>query len=250
MEARVHTFATWFEIGLAVVTFVALFFIVAPYGRHTRGGWGPSIPARWGWMIMESPAALGVLAIFLLGEQRTRLVPIVLLGLWQWHYLQRTFVFPLRLAAHGQGMPVSVVALAIAFNLLNAYVNGRWLSEFSAYPDDWLSDPRFIVGATLFFGGWYVNTWADRRLIALRKANEGYSIPRGSLYEWISCPNYFGEIVEWTGFAIASWSLAGAAFALFTFANLAPRALSNHRWYRATFNDYPPHRKALIPFVL
>ena len=44
-----------------------------------------------------------------------------------------------------------------------------------------------------------------------------------------------------------TWSLAGLAFALFTFCNLAPRALSNHRWYRETFEHYPSNRRALIP---
>jgi protein-S-isoprenylcysteine O-methyltransferase Ste14 len=67
------------------------------------------------------------------------------------------------------------------------------------------------------------------------------------MYRWISCPNYFGEIVEWIGWAIATWSLAGLAFALWTAANLAPRARSHHQWYRESFADYPQERKALVP---
>ena len=65
----------------------------------------------------------------------------------------------------------------------------------------------------------------------------------------MSCPNYLGEILEWTGWAIASWSLAGAAFAVYTAANLAPRAFAHHAWYRQQFQDYPARRKALVPFV-
>ena len=67
------------------------------------------------------------------------------------------------------------------------------------------------------------------------------------MYRWISCPNYFGEIIEWIGWAIATWSLAGLAFALWTAANLVPRAYSHHQWYRESFTDYPPERKALVP---
>ena len=52
-------------------------------------------------------------------------------------------------------------------------------------------------------------------------------------------PNYLGEIVEWTGWALATWSLAGLAFAVYTAANLAPRAVANHDWYLSTFDDYP-----------
>ncbi len=73
-------------------------------------------------------------------------------------------------------------------------------------------------------------------------------MPRGGLYAFISCPNYFGEIVEWTGWAIATWSVAGASFALWTAANLIPRARAHHRWYREQFADYPAERRAVLPF--
>lgn len=57
-------------------------------------------------------------------------------------------------------------------------------------------------------------------------------------------------IVEWTGFAVLTWSPAAAAFAFWTAANLVPRALANLRWYRRTFPDYPRSRRALVPFLL
>ena len=60
----------------------------------------------------------------------------------------------------------------------------------------------------------------------------------------------FGEILQWFGFALASWSLAGLAFALYTAANLVPRALASHAWYRQQFQEYPESRKAVIPFLL
>ena len=37
--------------------------------------------------------------------------------------------------------------------------------------------------------------------------------------------------------------------AVFTFANLAPRAWSHHKWYRKKFPDYPKQRRAVIPFI-
>jgi hypothetical protein len=46
------------------------------------------------------------------------------------------------------------------------------------------------------------------------------------------------------------WSLPALSFAIWTAANLAPRALSHHAWYRARFADYPKQRRALIPFML
>jgi protein-S-isoprenylcysteine O-methyltransferase Ste14 len=239
------------EMALAVPTFLALFFVVAPYGRHARQGWGPTLPARAGWILMESPASLFFLWVYFLGPRWSEPVPLALLALWQTHYLYRAFVFPLRMRATGRRMPLAIPAMAIGFNLLNAWINARWLTAVGIYPADWFTDPRFLLGTALFLLGFAVNVDSDRRLRALRAPGQtGYSIPRGGAFEWVSAPNYLGEIVEWTGWAIASWSPAGLAFALYTFANLAPRAFSNHRWYKERFPDYPARRRALIPFLL
>jgi hypothetical protein len=238
------------ELVLAGLTFAGLQVIVAPYGRHGRGGWGPTVPARLGWLIMECPASLLFLGVYLAGTHRAELVPVVLLGLWQLHYVQRAFVYPF-LMRGGTRMPLAVVGLAIAFNTLNGYINARWVSQLGSYPPSWLTDPRFLVGAALFLLGYGLNLDADRRLRRLRRpGGSGYSIPYGGAYRWVSCPNYLGEIVEWSGWAVATWSLPGLAFALYTIANLAPRAVANHRWYHEQFADYPVGRRALLPYVL
>jgi protein-S-isoprenylcysteine O-methyltransferase Ste14 len=240
----------WVMFGLGAVTFLAVSFVVAPYGRHARAGFGPVIPARVGWVVMESPAVFALLAFFWTGEAPTQPGALVLLGLWLLHYVQRTFVFPLRMRAEGKTMPVLIAAMAFGFNVFNAYLNGRWLSGAGRYPLEWLWDARFLAGTTLFLIGLSINWWADAVLRGLRAPGEtGYRIPRGGLYERISCPNYFGELLEWFGFALAAWSWAGLAFAVYTFANLAPRAMAHHRWYREQFPDYPAGRKALVPFV-
>jgi protein-S-isoprenylcysteine O-methyltransferase Ste14 len=102
----------------------------------------------------------------------------------------------------------------------------------------------------LFFAGLAVNWQADRILRELRRPGEtGYKIPVGGLYGLVSCPNYLGEILEWTGWALATWSLPGLMFAVWTAANLVPRARANHKWYRETFSDYPPKRKAVLPLL-
>jgi 3-oxo-5-alpha-steroid 4-dehydrogenase 1 len=84
----------------------------------------------------------------------------------------------------------------------------------------------------------------------LRQPGEGgYKIPQGGIYRYISCPNYFGEVLEWCGWALATWSLTGLTFAVWTFANLAPRARSHHAWYHSHFPTYPKERKAFIPWI-
>jgi steroid 5-alpha reductase family enzyme len=95
-----------------------------------------------------------------------------------------------------------------------------------------------------------LNISSDSILIDLKKQNgNSYKIPQKGLFRLVSSPNYLGEIIEWSGWAIATWSLPGLAFALWTAANLVPRARSNHQWYKKEFTDYPESRKALIPFI-
>jgi 3-oxo-5-alpha-steroid 4-dehydrogenase 1 len=170
--------------------------------------------------------------------------------MWLTHYFQRTFVFPARIRARGKRTPIVIVGSAFAFNVLNAMVCAPSASAFEARDAAWLGDPRFIAGVALFVAGFVGNVASDEQLRRLRRTGEtGYTIPRGGLFELVSSPNYLCELVEWSGWALASWSLGGLAFALYTAANLVPRARSNHAWYRATFSDYPPDRKALVPFV-
>ena len=238
------------SLGLAAIVFVSLFFVDAPYGRHTRKGWGPTIGDKVGWIVMEAPSPLLLAAYYFWGRPRT-VTSLVFLIMWETHYLYRAFLYPLRVRDSRGRMPLSVVAMGALFNVMNAYLNGRYLFMLSdSHPWTWLADPRFVLGLGLFGLGMLVNRRADRRLLDLRQERgDTYRIPEGGLYRWISCPNYFGEIVEWLGWALATWSLSGLAFAAWTAANLAPRARANHRWYLETMPDYPPERKALLPGV-
>jgi 3-oxo-5-alpha-steroid 4-dehydrogenase 1 len=239
-------------LGLGAIVFAALFFTVAPYGRHRRQGWGPTIDDTLGWVLMEAPSAITVAVCFALGDRRTSPVAVAFVLLWEAHYIHRAFIFPFRRSGAPRRMPVLVALMAIVFNLMNGYLNGRWLNTLSPpYPSSWLTDPRFLVGVTLFVAGYLINLQSDEILRRLRAPGEtGYKIPVGGLYRWVSSPNYFGEMIEWTGFAIATWSLPGLAFALWTAANLVPRAISHHRWYKEKFPDYPAERRALIPYLL
>lgn len=250
-EADIHRIAVFSELALGAATIVAVSFITAPYGRHTRKGFGPAIPQRLAWVLMEAPAVLVWGAIYLMGDHRAEAAPLAMLSLWMLHYVQRTFVFPFRIRSEGKTTPVFVVLSAVVFNLLNAYVNARWVSHFGSYDQSWLADPRFLIGSAMFVSGWALNIQADNVLVRLRAPGEtGYKVPRGGLYEFISCPNYFAEILEWCGWAVLTWSLAGASFALYTIANLAPRAIAHHRWYKEKFADYPANRRALVPFII
>jgi 3-oxo-5-alpha-steroid 4-dehydrogenase 1 len=238
-------------IAVAVFVFFLLLKITAPYGRHTKKGWGPLISNKWGWLLMELPV-LAVLGIFILPTINTVAVASwIMIGLFSLHYFNRVFVFPFRIHTKGKKMPLIIMLSAIFFNIMNGFSFGYYFSHFAAYSNGWLTDIRFIVGTILFFTGIYINWKADNILIHLRKPGEThYIIPQGWLFEKISCPNLFGELIEWLGFAILCWSLPGITFFIWTAANLIPRALSHHNWYKEKFIDYPADRKAVLPFVV
>ena len=54
---------------------------------------------------------------------------------------------------------------------------------------------------------------------------------------------------SWNG-GVTHQSMASFAFAMFTYLNLIPRALSHHRWHQHKFEDYPRGRKAVIPWII
>ena len=237
--------------AIAVATFVFLFRFAAPYGRHARGGFGPTIHRTTGWILMESPSAIGFLVLIAIAPRPPTITLWIFFCLWELHYANRAFVFPLRMRGGQQRMPIVIASSAFFFNCVNVYLNGRWLTALGPdYSIDWLCGIRFWIGFAMFLFGFYINLQSDSILRSLRRSSSDYQIPKGGLYRFISCPNYFGELVEWTGWAVLTWSAASASFAIWTAANLVPRAVAHHRWYREKFAEYPAQRKAVIPGLL
>ena len=242
----------WMAAGILI--FPVVLRIAAPYGRHTSRKWGKMIDNRTGWIIMELPALLVFAGFFLAGSGERPPLTWFFFGLWVVHYINRTLIFPFRLRTKGKKMPISIVGMAMFFNFINGFINGYFLGSVATseqYSANYILDPRFIAGLIFFLTGMFINWQSDHILIHLRKPGEtGYVIPEKGLFRYISCPNHFGEIVEWSGFALMTWSTPALTFALWTLINLMPRALQHHQWYKKTFSDYPKNRKALIPFIL
>lgn len=239
-------------IALACIIFLVLLFVTAPYGRHTTTKWGITIPNRIGWVLMEAPALILFLYFIFSGTSDKNTVLLIITALFSLHYINRSLIYPFRIHTRGKRMPLLITLMAIAFNTVNAGFNGYYLGTLQdQYGAGWLTDPRFVLGVLLFLTGMAVNLWSDEKLILLRKNGTGsYQIPYGGLFNKISCPNFFGEIMEWLGFAILCWSIPALSFFIWTFCNLVPRALDHHTWYKKHFPDYPPQRKAVFPYLL
>src|SRR4030042_1623811 len=251
-ELNIYYIVLFSSMALGGIIFIILLFIAAPYGRYAAKGWGPLINNKLGWIIQEAPASLLMVFYFFFNSRPATAATVLLSIIWQTHYFHRAFIYPFALRGNNR-VPLSTVLLAVLFNIINTYVQGRWLFKLAPegmYTLAWLYDPRFIIGALIFFAGFAINKYSDHVLRNMRKPGEsGYSIPSGGLFEYVSCPNYLGEMITWAGWAIATWSPAGIYFLFWTIANLGPRAWSHHNWYKKSFPDYPENRMILIPYI-
>jgi len=245
------TFFIFLWTAFALFLFPVLFFVKQPYGRHFSERWGPAVPNQTGWIIMELPSLI-IFSYFYTVSQNFSLSTTILFALWFVHYFNRSLIFPFRIKTKGKKMPLLIMLFGIIFNVVNASLNGLFLSKIPDFHSFSLSDfIRFAIGLILFISGLIINLTSDNILMRLRKKSEnGYYIPNGGMFKWVSCPNYLGEILEWTGFALMAWNPAAVSFAVWTFVNLVPRAIDHHKWYRQHFADYPVNRKAIIPYLL
>ena len=246
--------------AMAVIVFVALFFFKAGYGYLSSSNWGPKINNKVAWILMEAPAFIFLLyytvSFSLSGIEtgNSKIVLYIMAGLFLLHYFQRSFIFPLLMRGKST-MPIAVMLMGLVFNTLNAYMIGGWLygaAPSGMYTTAWLYSPKFIIGLVVFFLGMGINLHSDHVIRNLRKPGDTkHYIPYKGFYRYVTSANYFGELTEWIGFAILTWSPAGLLFAVWTFANLAPRAKSLTEKYVQEFgNEYTKlNKKHIIPFI-
>lgn len=238
----------------AVVVFVALYFVTAGYGAFYNKKWGFAIQNKIGWILMECPVFIVMIILWIVSERSDNIVCIIFLILFEIHYFQRSFVFPFLIRGKNV-MPLSVILMGVVFNVLNALMQGRWIfyvSPEDMYEISWLATPQFIIGTLLFIIGMVINIHSDYVIRYLRKPGDTkHYLPKKGMFRYVTSANYFGEFVEWVGFAILTWSLSGAVFALWTFANLAPRAAKIYSNYNKEFGDELDTKKVkrIIPFI-
>ncbi|KAH7725208.1 3-oxo-5-alpha-steroid 4-dehydrogenase 1-like protein [Aphelenchoides avenae] len=243
-------------VGGVFVAFVLLFGgIRIPYGRYYRESWlaNWSVSANLAWFIQESPAL--IFAGYYLYELSVSPEGIKagnssVLLLFAFHYVYRTLIHSYCIRG-GKPTPIHMLVAAFGYLVWEGYMICAYHAKYATYAPDHFVRPASLLGLLLFFFGWAMHVHSDSILRNLRAPGEsGYKIPRGSMFEYVSTPNYLGEITMWTGFALYANSLPAAALAFHTLANLGPRSLQHHEWYLKKFEDYPKERQALVPFLL
>ena len=237
---------------LALAVYIALHYFEAGYGYLFNRKYGFPIPNRIGWVLMECPVFIAMTVLWLLSARTWEAAPLALLILFQGHYLQRAFIFPLLIRGNSK-MPAGIVGMGMLFNTLNALMQGGWIFYISPadYYDGWFSKPYFYIGAALFVAGMVINLHSDYIIRHLRKPGDTrHYLPEKGFYRYVTSANYFGELVEWTGFALLTASPAAWVFVWWTAANLVPRADAIYKRYCEEFwRQAVGNRKRIIPYI-
>ena len=247
--------------AVGLVVFISLYFVDAGYGKMISAKWGPAMPNKLGWMLMECPVFIIVLYLWwtAVPEVKYNAPYLLFLLFFELHYFQRSFIFPFLLKGKSK-MPIAIMAMSVIWNLINGYIQGYWLFHLAPenptyrvlYSTDWLTSWQFIAGTLIFFAGMFINLHSDHVIRHLRKPGDtNHYLPKKGMYRYVTSANYFGEITEWLGFAILTYSWAGALFFWFSCCNLVPRANSIYHKYEKEFPEEFDGKKLkrIIPFV-
>lgn len=250
-------------IAIALIVFVALYFVDAGYGMMISPKWGKSINNKVAWVLMEFPIFLAMIILWWLSPYRFSTVPLIFFLIFEMHYLQRSLIFPFLMKGKSK-MPLGIMFMGIAFNVLNAMMQGWWIFYESfkvqyqvrgiGYGDiAWLTTPQFIIGVIIFLLGFIINLNSDYVIRHLRTDpnDTKHYLPRKGMFRYVTSANYFGELLEWLGFAIFTWSLSGFVFFIWTFANLVPRANAIYHKYQNEFGDEMKqlNLKRVFPYI-
>lgn len=251
-----HTTTFYLFLGvmslIALIVFVALYFVKAGYGIFRTASWGMAISNKIAWILMEAPVFLVMCWMWWHSERRFEPVVLTFFLFFQIHYFQRAFIFPLLMTGKSK-MPLAIMAMGVLFNLLNGYMQGEWifyLAPPDSYTSGWFGSAWFVGGTLLFFAGMVLNWHSDYIIRHLRKPGDTrHYLPQKGMYRYVTSANYLGEIVEWTGWAILTCSLSGLVFLWWTIANLVPRANAIWHRYREEFGEAVGERKRIFPFL-
>lgn len=187
-------------------------------------------------------------------------IKYLFIGLWELHFLRRT-IEVLFVHDYKRKMSFTESLGAPLYYWFFAFWNGVAIRSDNGYNPTYL--PMASVGGVLFIVGEFGNCYCHYLLRSFRKAKRRsflskeskHVIPSGFLFELVSCPHYFFEIVTWVGFLLTTWTLAAVVFLSASAITLFIYAHKKHKAYVMEFDGlagrdlYPRNRKALIPFL-
>ena len=131
-------------------------------------------------------------------------------------------------------------------------LGGLFIAYFLYHPlyTEQHSHTTVNIAALLFVAAELGNLYCHLILRWLRPAGSKVrGIPRGFLFEYVTCANYTCELAAWLVFCLFVSTLTAWVFLLVSGAQIAQWSVKKHVALRKEFGDKVPRRKILIPFV-
>ena len=180
---------------------------------------------------------------------------------WSIHHLRRLLEI-MCIQKFYRYAPHSEISGAIIFYGSLGIFNGICNNIYVWFREQWQcpSLPNITLGVVLFCVGQFGNSYHHYLLRQIRdeyqtnidKDFKGHILPKGGMFDYISCPHYLFEILTWFGWMFITQFTTGSVMVFgITFATLLVKAIEVHKEYNDKYRGlYPHERKALIPFVL
>ena len=219
-----------------------------PYSKFRGAG---KINSRAGMFIIYFLPILTYLWYFFQGGAPQSMYHLVLLVAFLFLFGKRCLEV-LFLQRYSGGIGLTALILITFFYSAIAYMASIWQNIYTpaTVGSTTIYLSTLLPGLLIFLAGMWINFYHHLLLARLRKGdNKEYTIPRGGLFRYVTCPHYLGEIIAWLGYAIMSKHLAVYGLVFIIICYLSARSFRTRIWYRNTFPDYPADRKALLPFI-
>lgn len=198
------------------------------YGRLSSSLSKILINPKIAWFLFEVPNLIWVF-YFLLFKHASVSLGLLLFTI---HYINRDILYPLSLKTTTK-VPLEIILTCILYTSANGYLQCVGFQK-GFEPNQALQ----LIGVALFGIGMWINIKSDRMLQQAKESagssdstgKKKYVVVKGFLFDLISSPNYFGEIIEWFGYYLVCQHSEALLFAVATLDILIPGAIKRHQW--------------------
>ncbi|KAG4101152.1 hypothetical protein H8356DRAFT_1035082 [Neocallimastix lanati (nom. inval.)] len=219
--------------------------------KNERGfAFSRSYSTRKGLFLIYISTIFSITIIYICDTRKKTPYHIIVYIFYLINYLKRCFEV---LFIHKFSKKSSFFAL-LYIGISNTLVN-TILCRYILLSNKNMDDSNFfylILPFPLILFGWFGTFYHHILLAKLRRSSRNakrYKIPRGGLFDYVSCPHYFMEFLTWAGFSVIVHRLSFYGHVIFIFCTFVGRSYQTKKWYNNNIVGYPRKRKCLIPLI-
>jgi len=198
------------------------------------------------------PILMSIVLAFYFGLNSCGVTHILAMFMSNFHYIRRVLESLIDIRGADRNNVVLVFAVVFYYWFIYGYlVLGSVFHESFNQTHTFLN--VYLKGACViaFFYAEFNNYSCHNILRNLKAKNNGRrGIPKGNMFKFVSCANYFWELISWFFFSLFVNTLHAYLFVLYSFILMTFPAIEKHKSYQKNFEDYPKNRKAIIPFII